>query len=291
MIYNLMRFSMHDGPGIRTTVFLKGCPLHCLWCHNPESQQRTPDLMHAESMCIGCDDCRRVCSQGGNAGRMPDKCSLCGECAAVCSTGARQLVGRQLSVDEVMRDVAKDVIFYDESGGGVTFSGGEPLMQPEFLTGLLQRCRARSIHTAVDTTGYAPWEILLAISPLTDLFLFDLKIMDDRRHRDFTGVSNERILDNLKALSQCHCAIRIRFPLIPGVNDDSDNVEKLGMFVAALPGVAHIDLLPYQRMGVDKYRRLGKEYLLPAVEPPVQESVDAVVRVLKKYRLDVKIGG
>ena len=289
IIFNIMKYSVHDGPGIRTTVFLKGCPLTCWWCHNPESQERTPELMVWDSKCIGCGECRQACKL--DAVSDVTRCTVCGKCVDRCHSCAREMVGRQVTGAELLREIEKDVIFYDESGGGVTFSGGEPLMQPEFLTIMLASCQRKGIHTAVDTTGFASTDTLLAISRLTDLFLYDLKLMDDALHRQYTGVSNRLILKNLQELSLNHNNIRIRFPLIPDVNDDVCNVEKLGEFVASLRGVSQVHVIPYQPMGVCKYDRLRKDYRLQAVTAPDQEKIEAVANKLKQYGLTVKIGG
>lgn len=201
------------------------------------------------------------------------------------------MAGRQVTVPEIMNEIDKDRIFYDESCGGVTFSGGEPLMQPEFLEHLLLSCKRKYIHTAVDTSGYVDTMTLLRISKITDLFLYDLKIMDEERHIKYTGVSNRLILKNVRELSQCHGAIHLRFPLIPGINDDLDNVTKVGEFSAALRGVSQINIIPYQHLGVDKYLRLQKKYRLQKVCQPGSEEVEAVAQKLKEYGLTVKIGG
>ena len=208
-IFNIQRYSIHDGPGIRTTVFLKGCPLSCWWCHNPESQKYGVQLVLWKERCIGCGGCNSVCPEGAiSGGGFPpvidsEKCSGCGLCAEECPAVALEMVGKTVSSDYVMKEIEKDLIFYDQSGGGVTFSGGEPLMQPEFLAELLEKCKARDIHTAVDTCGYANWEVL-SIAGLTDLFLYDIKHMDDLVHTRTVGVSNRIILENLAKLARVH---------------------------------------------------------------------------------------
>jgi pyruvate formate lyase activating enzyme len=282
-IFNIMKYAVHDGPGIRTTVFFKGCPLTCLWCHNPESQAGRPEVMVWDNKCIGCGDCRQVCNH--------ELCMTCGACAAVCPSGAREAVGSVMTVADVMREIEKDMIFYDESGGGVTFSGGEPLQQPDFLQKLLTLCRQKRIHTAVDTTGFAPAAALLGISGYTDLFLYDLKLMDDVRHKEYTGVSNRLILENLQELSRVHRDIRIRYPFIPGINDDEKNIRHTGRFLAGLQGVSPIHLLPYQHLGAGKYHRIKKEYRLRHLVPPGADALAPAKKILEEYGLTVMIGG
>jgi pyruvate formate lyase activating enzyme len=281
LIFNTQRYSIHDGPGIRTTVFLKGCPLRCLWCHNPEGINPEHELAVIESRCIHCGQCRQVCPQAttsGNGSAMDERvrCVRCGECVKVCPSGARQLVGRQMNVHEVMAEVLLDRIFYEESVGGVTFSGGEPFMQPRFLRSLLEACRAEGIHTAVDTSGYVSKEDLLAVAPLVDLFLYDLKIMDDKLHRQWTGVSNATILENLPALGNIHRNIWIRMPLIPGFNDDPEHVEAVARFAASMPGVRQVNLLPYHATAAHKWKSLGMSNKPDADRAPVScEKIEA----------------
>lgn len=300
-VFDIMKYSVHDGPGIRTTVFLKGCPLSCHWCHNPESQLPEPQIMFYPERCIGCGDCAGVCPSGAllplaGAGEntVPEpgrgKCTGCGSCAAVCHAGAREIAGRKMSAVEVIRAIERDVIFYDQSAGGVTFSGGEPLMQTDFLTALLAGCREKEIHTAVDTCGFAPRDKLLQLAGLVDLFLYDLKLMDDRRHRQYTGVSNGVILDNLLELASHHDNIVIRIPVIPGINDDADNINETGRFIATLSGVRSVHILPYHRIGTQKYRRLGLTYALPELRPPDSEKMKVFADILVKYGLTVQVG-
>lgn len=302
LIFDIRKFSLHDGPGIRTTVFFKGCPLSCQWCHNPESQSFQPEIMFWESRCIQCGTCFGHCpeeaiipvkDQDGRIQYPTDRnlCTQCGECVAVCPTSARELIGRCMSVTDVMNTIERDRTFYEESGGGVTFSGGEPLAQPAFLGDLLRACKKMDIHTAVDTSGYAAWDILEKIHPQVDLFLYDLKLMDDNRHRQYTGVSNRRILENLRALAECGVAIVIRFPLIPGINDDMENLCQLGEFLSALPGLDRLDVLPYHPSALGKYERLALSYSLPNMVSPSDERVLETVQILERYRLNVKIGG
>lgn len=296
IVFNIERFAIHDGPGIRTTVFLKGCPLTCAWCHSPESQALEPEFMPRPDRCLRCGACAAVCPHGGisldgvPAEERPAACDRCGACAAACPSGARELAGRRYDVGEVLDLVERDRVFYDQSGGGVTFSGGEPLMQPAFLFELVHGCRQRHLHTALDTSGYGDTDWLQRIAALTDLILFDLKSVDDERHRQYTGVGNRLILDNLRALAGAGRSIVVRFPLVPGVNDDEAEVRALGCLVASL-GLLRVDVLPYHRAGMAKYVRLKREYRLPDTRPPSREAQEAVARILGECGLTVKMGG
>ena len=254
-IFDIKHFAIHDGPGIRTTVFLKGCPLDCWWCHNPEGRRPEPELMAP-----GADNEEAVA------------------------------VGRVTTTDAVMADIAKDVLFYDESGGGVTFSGGEPLYQPAFLAELLSRCRRQAIHTALDTTGHAAAEVLQRIAPMVDLFLYDLKLMDDDRHRKYVGVSNRRILQNLRWLTEAGCAVRIRLPLIPRINASRDNLDAMGALLRDL-GLPEVDLLPYHGIHRQKYRRLGVADRLGDIPPPGGDDVARVRDYFESGGFSVRVGG
>jgi len=292
-IFDVKKFSIHDGPGIRTTIFFKGCPLTCLWCHNPESQASEPELMFLESRCIGCGMCREVCDQGAISEDLTvnaESCTLCGECVEACYAEARQMVGQEMTVAQVMAEVERDVPFYDESGGGVTFSGGEPLAQPDFLLALLRACREREIHTALDTCGFAPWQVLDRVRRHTDLFLYDLKLMAAAAHQKFTGVSNELILRNLQMLSERGHDIILRLPIVPGVNDD-EQIRRTGEFAAALPHLNRVDVLPYHHSAAQKYERLGRPYQLPTVQPPSEARVAKIIQILQAFDLQVRTGG
>ncbi len=286
---------MHDGPGIRTTVFLKGCPLRCWWCHSPESQSALPELMYRPDRCVRCLKCIDRCEAGAVSivDSMPEVdqelCRWCGNCADVCASGARVRTGQVMSAEEVVRIVDRDTLFYDQSGGGVTFSGGEPYLQPEFLAQLLEGCRRKRIHTAVDTCGMADPDSLVRTLSLVDLFLFDIKLLDDERHRTFTGMSNVRILDNLRTLVEAHARVVVRLPLVPGVNDDPDGVARLGRFLSGL-GLSRVDVLPYHRAGTAKYQALGREYRLADTQVPSHE-IDEAVRILSGFGLDAVAGG
>jgi pyruvate formate lyase activating enzyme len=289
-VFNVQRYSLHDGPGIRTTVFLKGCPARCLWCHNPESQSFAPEVLVVETRCLSCGTCATVCPHGAPP---PGSglCTACGACVEACPAGARQLAGRETTVGAVMDEVLRDRIFYEESGGGVTFSGGEPLAQPEFLTALLTACRAAGLHSAVDTCGFSSRERLLALTPLVDLFLFDVKLVDERRHLCLTGLPVAPILGNLRALAAIHANVWIRIPVVPGHTDDEADVAATASLVAGLPGVHRISLLPYHRTGAAKARRLGRDDPLDALHPPPAERLEALAALLRERGLAVQIGG
>jgi len=295
-IFNIQRYSIHDGPGIRTTVFLKGCPLNCWWCQNPESQTDKQEMIFWEDRCIGCALCSINCPSGaismkdGKPVTNRNECIMCGKCSRICPARAREIMGSKVSADDVIKEIEKDLIFYEESGGGATFSGGEPLSQSEFLGALLDGCKEKKIHTAVDTSGYIPWKILERLNSKIDLFLYDLKIMDDKRHKKYTGVSNNLILENLKKLCLVHHNIFIRFPIIPGINDDDQNIREMGEFLSSLK-IAQINLLPYHFMGIDKYKRLERIYKLADIHSPSKEKLSDISTILRNFNLKVKLGG
>lgn len=297
-VFDIRKYSIQDGPGIRTTVFLKGCPLSCWWCHNPESQSKQPELIFRPERCIRCGTCREVCAPQAilwEAGELPrdleERCTQCGDCAEVCAAEARQVAGWTASPAEVVAEIEADIPFYDESGGGVTFSGGEPLQQRAFLLECLRACRAREIHTAVDTCGFASWETFESIRPLTGLFLYDLKLMDSERHREFTGVPNEPILENLRRLAALKHPLVVRVPVIPGITAGPENIDQIGAFVAGLPGSIRVDILPYHNSAVGKYERLHRPYRLADTPSPSEAEMQAVAHRLEGFGLEVKIGG
>lgn len=295
MIFDIKRYALHDGPGIRTTVFFKGCPLHCSWCHNPEGQSFDPELMIWPERCIRCKTCVSACPNSAisteNSSIVTDrtKCKACGVCAEKCPAKAREIVGKKFSVDELMQEVEKDVLFYDESGGGVTISGGEPLAQPVFLNAFSSACKKEGFHVAVDTNGYAKTEIVMKVSRNVDLFLYDLKVMDDKRHKLHTGVSNKLILKNLKILDSLGKRIIVRFPVVPSVNSDEENVRGTSDFVSRLKNVEEIDILPYHRLGIEKAKRLGKK--ARPYKKSSNEMAENVAKELRSFGLKVKIGG
>ncbi len=297
-VFNIQRYSVHDGPGIRTTVFFKGCPLRCAWCHNPEGIAPKTEIMLVETRCIACGECRKACVHALGApgeGPLPlrmARCDLCGACCEACPADARRTVGKEMTVDQVMDCVLQDCIFFEESGGGVTFSGGEPLMQPKFLYELLSACRSQGLHTAVDTCGMAAKDDLLAIAPLTHLFLYDVKLMEDAPHRRYTGASNEHILQNLRALAQVHTNIWVRVPLVPGVNDQTSALAEVAKMVSALPSVRQVNVLPYHATGAKKTKRLGQTGGSRSMfQPPSATELAEAVKVFEHAGLAARIGG
>ena len=251
-IFDIERNSFVDGPGIRTTVFFKGCNLKCAWCHNPESQDFKPEMMYYRDKCLGCGKCREICPT-------PDNCTLCGKCCIYCPVDARKVCGKGYTVDKVFAEIIKDKPYYENSGGGVTFSGGECMLQIDFLVEILKKCKENGIHTAVDTAGHIPFENFEKILPYTDLFLYDIKLFDDEKHKEYVGVSNSLILDNLKKLFKTNARVWIRIPVISGVNDSIEEIEKIKDFLLEYGKVEKVELLPYHAMGENKYGAIGKK--------------------------------
>ena len=251
-LFDIERNSFVDGPGIRTTVFFKGCNLRCAWCHNPESQSAKPQMMFYKDKCSGCGKCKEICPT-------PDNCTLCGKCTFYCPADARKVCGREYTVDEVFAEVIKDEAYYDNSGGGVTFSGGECMLQIDFLLEILKKCKENGIHTAVDTAGHIPFESFEKILPYTDLFLYDIKCFDSEKHQKYVGVGNKIILENLSKLFQANAKIWIRVPVISGINDSIEEMHFIKDFLDKNGKFEKIELLPYHAMGENKYAAIEKE--------------------------------
>lgn len=299
LVFDIKRFALHDGSGIRTTIFLKGCPLHCMWCQNPEGIQSSPELIVRSARCSRCYACLAVCppqaiSKGPNYGPVivdRSKCDLCGKCVEACAYEALEIAGREMTVAQVVAEVERDAVFYEQSGGGATLSGGEPLAQPEFVVSILEALRTRGIHTVLDTSGAAPWPVLDRAAALADLILYDLKLMDPIRHKAQTAVSNSLILENLCNLAALGRPIRARIPLAAGVNDDEANIRAAIAFLKPLPAVRRIDLLAYHKGGREKYRNLGKENCFRIFEAPSAERMEAVRLAFAQAGFTVTIGG
>jgi pyruvate formate lyase activating enzyme len=292
IIFDLKRYAIHDGPGIRTAVFMKGCPLECWWCHNPEGQQAEAQLIFRENRCRASKACLAVCprdaiSWEGVSITDWDMCDNCGKCAEVCYADAREIIGREITVEHLMAEIERDIPFYDQSGGGVTFTGGEPMQQFTFLEEALKACKQIQIHTTVDTCGYSSWENYRAILSLVDLFLYDVKLMDADKHLLYTSAPNKLILDNLIKLSGEEANIIVRVPLIPGINDDEENLERCASFLNSLPNLQAVELMPYHEIGVAKYQALGKTYRLERVSPPNEDQVLKAEKYFLNYNLPV----
>jgi pyruvate formate lyase activating enzyme len=294
-IFDIKKYSINDGPGIRTTIFFSGCPLSCLWCHNPESQSLEPELLYRAGRCLLCGDCIQACPEGAiSLDTHSDtiitdrqKCTRCQTCVTTCYSGAREFPGHRMTVQEVMADIEREIPFYDESHGGATFSGGEPLMQPTFLSALLKACRAQEIHTVVDTSGFANWKVFEQIHDDVDLFLYDLKHMNRIRHREVTGVPNDVILENLRRLNSAGSKCIVRIPLVPGINDDEKNLVESGMFLASLPYIQSVEVMGYHDIAQAKYEALGRDYALIGTKAPSEDAMQNAAEVLRSYGLNV----
>jgi pyruvate formate lyase activating enzyme len=294
IVFNIQKFSVHDGPGIRTTVFMKGCPLHCLWCSNPESQNPFPDLMVRDILCKGCGACAEVCPQGAititrESGRKIDrtKCNRCLLCVPVCIYHSLNICGKYMEVGDVIGEVLKDRLFYKNSGGGVTLSGGEVLLQGRFARNLLEQSKGEGLHTALDTSGFGPWKELEALLPFVDLLLFDLKHMDSAEHQKTTGMGNELILENLEKASQM-VPVWLRIPLIVGFNTSLDHIKRVA-FLGKKLGVQKLSLLPYHEGGKTKCEQLGRTYPLPEARAPGEEHIQALKGLVEQEGIKVSI--
>jgi pyruvate formate lyase activating enzyme len=299
IIFNIQGYCLHDGPGIRTTVFLKGCPLRCLWCQNPESHSFSPELLFTEERCTACGKCVQACPE--HAIRLHGKASqtdrrLCkgtGLCVDACPNEARAIIGRRATADEVFKEIAADSLFYQASGGGVTLSGGEPLAQPEFAAGILKKCRDAGFHTALDTCGHADWTAAREVLRYVDLVLFDFKHMNPEMHRRHTGVTNERILQNAEKIHhEMSIPMQARVTLVPGFNDSPENLEATARFIAGtLSNAVPVHLLPYHRLGEAKWERLGRKNETAAIEIPGERQLMECRRIFESFGLTVTTGG
>lgn len=300
MIFDIQHYAVHDGPGIRTLVFFKGCPLRCLWCCNPESQNFGPELRRSAARCRACYACKDHCTSGaireGQTGPLMDReaCRVCKTwpCVEACPQGALAVMGRAMTAEAVVARVAADAAFYENSGGGVTFSGGEPFAQPEFLEDLLLRCKRLGIRSAVETCGHVPAQTLLELEPLIGLFLFDVKAVAPNLHERCTGASNELILQNLRALAERGASkITVRVPLVPGYTDAEENLSAIASLTAAL-GIAQAELMPYHELGRDKYEGLGRQYPMALQGPhPLSARIEAALRIFRERGVACEIGG
>ncbi|MFC1954537.1 glycyl-radical enzyme activating protein [Chloroflexota bacterium] len=296
-IFNIQKFSVHDGPGIRTTVFMKGCPLQCRWCSNAESMNPEPELGFIRSSCNNCGNCIEVCFEkaisfdsNGFVQFERNLCTACGECVSVCSPGALVIYGRQVTVDDVFKEICKDKIFYEGSSGGVTVSGGEPLRQADFVAALFQKCHQAGIKTCLDTSGYSGHDKLREVLAFTNYVLYDIKHMDSDSHKHFTGVPNDRILSNAAVVAESGINILFRIPLIKNVNDTENNIRETARFIKTLSKHIAVELLPYHRLGIGKYQTLGRVYLQEAITAPSPEKIEAVICAFEEQGIKCTAG-
>ncbi len=296
-IFDVKKYALHDGPGIRTTVFLKGCSLNCLWCHNPESHVLRPEHLFRANRCDQSGFCITECPNQalsmveGVPTRNQDVCEMCGHCVIACPNGAWEIAGERKTVEQIVSEIEKDTIFYDQSSGGVTFSGGEPLMQPKFLLHALTECKRLEIHTAVDTSCYTPREELAKIAEFTDMFLCDVKHMDPTKHGQYTGIDLDQIHDNIRWLAEQGKTIILRMPLVPDYNNDDVNLHATGQFATSLATVERLDLLPYHNGDQIKKKRLERQIEEYGMRPPTDDEMAGAEAILSSYGIEVKIGG
>lgn len=295
IVFNIQHYSIHDGPGIRTTVFLKGCPLKCLWCQNPESQIPAPEIMLDKEKCSGCGRCVSICPEGavllkdGKSATDRKKCVGCGTCTGDCTSVARSMMGYSITAGDVFEDVNKDAVFYESANGGVTISGGDPVFQPDFSAAILKLCKNAGMHTAVETCGFGKWEAMKRILTHADLVLYDVKQMDSDAHKICTGAPNDLILENAKRIRHLlNLPMIVRVPVVPGYNDSIENIERLGEFVRTELGCdIEIHLLPYHRLGVGKNEQLEKDQPLKDLKPPEQTHMEKLRELLRAMGLGV----
>jgi pyruvate formate lyase activating enzyme len=295
IIYDIQRFSLHDGPGIRTIIFFKGCPLRCKWCCNPESQMKNNQIMYIKNNCIDCRKCIQVCPTGAidleNKKIIHTKCIACGKCVEVCYANALQMIGKEITVKEVFTEIQKDSVYYKHSNGGITLSGGEALSQPEFATELLKACKNAGYNTSIETTSFASLESINKVLEYVDLVLLDIKVMNSKLHKVYTGQSNDLILNNIKHIVDTGKEVIIRIPLIPSVNDTDENISKTINFIKELQLIKEVHILPYHRLGINKYDYLGYDYLLKHKLTPEEEHIESIKDMFEKEGFICKIGG
>ncbi len=294
-VFDIQRFSLQDGPGLRTLVFLKGCSLHCLWCSNPESQREVPEVLYDATRCTRCGNCVRACTHGALVGEpgyppvyWPSVCMLCGACAEACSGTARTLCGRRMSVEEVVATVMRDVPFYRRSGGGVTLGGGEPVFQPVFARALLQRLNAHGFDSAIETCGYAETQTFLSVAMAAHHVYYDLKHADSPHHVELTGVANHLIIGNLSSLLQLHPDVTVRYPLVPGCNDQAQDIDTLAELLLRLPTTPPVEMVPYHRFGEHKYRLLQRDYPLTGVATPTSPHIEDACLSLQDHGISCR---
>ncbi len=296
-VFEIERYAIEDGPGIRTVIFLKGCNLRCLWCQNPESQEDRPQIMYYREQCVGCGKCAEACPVSAISNdplfgfvTKHDVCSLCGDCVDACFYGARKLAGRDWQIDDLMQEILKDKGFFDNSGGGVTFSGGEPLLQHRALSELAARCQSHGIHTALETAGHVSWDILESVLPHLDLVYYDMKHPDPHTHKKYTGASNELILANLARLSRVYSNVIVRIPVIPGVNNSPDTIKQIYAFLRDSTRIKKVELLPYHSFGSGKYEALGWDYEMKGVKSLEKQDCLPLAEAGASFGLQVQVG-
>jgi pyruvate formate lyase activating enzyme len=296
IVFNIQKFSVHDGPGIRTTVFMKGCPLQCHWCANAESIGTEPELGIIRNICNHCGKCLDVCPE--KALRFDDndriqvdrnRCTACGECVAVCPTGALTIYGKQVTVDDVFKEIEKDKAFYEGSNGGITVSGGEPLRQSDFITALFKQCHEAGIGTCLDTCGYAATDKLKDVLAFTDYILYDIKHMDTARHQQFTGVANNLILNNAKVIAESGIPVLYRIPLIKNINDTTHNIRETIKFIQTLGNDTAVEFLPYHRLGIGKYQTLDRPYRGETFQTPSSDDIETLIKIFKDQGIQCNV--